>query len=76
MFRLYFMHSNFTDVRTVKEAGAHLQYKLEGLGNKISFILLVLVNNLKLGGREKDQACKQCFRMLTLKELMLNHKLA
>ena len=58
MFRLYFMHSNFTDVRTVKEAGAHLQYKLEGLGNKISFILLVLVNNLNLGGREEDQPCK------------------
>ena len=57
MFRLYFMHSNFTDVRTVKEAGAHLQYKLEGLGNKISFILLVLVNNLNLGGREEDQTC-------------------
>ena len=51
------MHSNFTDVRTVKEAGAHLQYKLEGLGNKISFILLVLVNNLNLGGREEDQTC-------------------
>ena len=48
------MHSNFTDVRTVKEAGAHLQYKLEGLGNKISFILLVLVNNLNLDGREED----------------------
>ena len=57
------MHSNFTDVRTVKEAGAHLQYKLEGLGNKISFILLVLVNNLNLGGREEDQTCKQCLRI-------------
>ena len=58
------MHSNFTDVRTVKEAGAHLQYKLEGLGSKISFILLVLVNNLNLDGRSKDQACKQCLKII------------
>ena len=27
------MHSNFTDVRTVKDSDFHLQYKLEGLGN-------------------------------------------
>ena len=32
VFRLYFMHRNFTDVRTVKQAEPHLQYKLEGLG--------------------------------------------
>ena len=35
-YRLYFMHTNFTDVRTVKEAGEHLQYKLEGLGKNYS----------------------------------------
>ena len=32
MLRLYFMHRNFTDVRTVKQAQPHLQYKLQGLG--------------------------------------------
>ena len=29
------MHRNFTDVRTVKQAEPHLQYKLEGLGKLV-----------------------------------------
>ena len=43
------MHSNFTDVRTVKESDFHLQYKLKGLGKdniyfsslKMLFLLLL-----------------------------------
>ena len=33
-YRLYFMHDNFTDVRTIKEANTHMEYKLKGLGKQ------------------------------------------
>ena len=32
-YRLYFMHSNFTDVRTIKETNTVMEYQLQGLGN-------------------------------------------
>ena len=35
-YRLYFMHDNFTDVRTIKEANKHMEYKLQGLGKQNS----------------------------------------
>ena len=35
-YRLYFMHSNFTDVRTIKETNTVMEYKLQGLGNRTS----------------------------------------
>ena len=31
-YRLYFMTDNFTDVRTIKEANTHMEYKLQDLG--------------------------------------------
>ena len=56
------MHRNFTDVRTVKQAEPHLQYKLEGLGeyghnfyqdrvvfNNLSSIPLILADMTSTG---------------------------
>ena len=40
-YRLYFMHDNFTDVRTIKEADSHMEYKLQGLG-KYRYIVYVV----------------------------------
>ena len=34
-YRMYFMRQNFTDVRTVREPKAAMQYMLQGLGEMI-----------------------------------------
>ncbi len=36
-YRLYYMHQNFTDVRTVKEAKGSMEYLLEGLSMQTTY---------------------------------------
>lgn len=36
-YRLYFMHANFTDVRTVRETQDQMEYNLHGLSKSKSF---------------------------------------
>ena len=37
-YRLYYMHKNFTDVKTVKDAKESMEYLLDGLSKNDSYI--------------------------------------
>jgi receptor-type tyrosine-protein phosphatase gamma len=39
-YRMYFMHQNFTDVRTVREPSEKMEFLLEGLGTSKYVILI------------------------------------
>eukprot|EP00090_Calanus_glacialis_P013507 TRINITY_DN22191_c0_g1_i1.p1 TRINITY_DN22191_c0_g1~~TRINITY_DN22191_c0_g1_i1.p1 ORF type:complete len:1215 (-),score=130.86 TRINITY_DN22191_c0_g1_i1:761-4405(-) len=54
-YRLYFMHSNFTDVRTIKETNTVMEYQLQGLESYMSYRLWLKAFTWKNEGSPSQQ---------------------